>query len=172
MDKNTLNKLLKEKKLTDILMKDKDFISEAKAILKEESPDITDENLENILKSVEKALSGEVKIENDDDLENVVGGLGTTGKKIARGAIKSVCTLAGYFTGYAGVGECLYKINDKLFGSDRHSPTASWSDEKTRRKYFVVNSAEEILGISSTIGFLYGGYKLGEWICKKLDLEE
>ncbi len=100
MDKDTVLKLLDEKKLTDTLMKDKDFISEAKAILKEENPGITDENLEKILKSVEKALSGEVKIENDDDLDEVVGGAGSgLLKKVAGVAVKTTCTVGGTVLG-------------------------------------------------------------------------
>jgi hypothetical protein len=115
MDKNAFIKLLKEKKLVETLMQDEDFKNKAKKILKEENKgnaDITDKDLINILKDTEKALSGNVKIENEADLDEVSGGSFASvckdvGRSIARGTIKTSCTAASAIgTGLALYGCC------------------------------------------------------------------
>ena len=84
MNKETSIKLAKDGKLVDTLMNDKDFVDGYKSILKEENGDISDSEMRNVLKTVEKVVSGKTKIENDEDLSRIIRlGLADRGRHMA-----------------------------------------------------------------------------------------
>ena len=162
MDKKELKKLLEEKKLADTLMKDESFRKGAEEILKSEGVDYKSGDLESMLKAIEKVLSGEVKIENDEDLDEVVGGITVKGvaKGVVRGAIKTVSTLGGLWTG----GKASIAV-DKKFGVI----------ESVKNPFKVpTNTQVAVAAAGAAINVTGGvvGYKLGDYICKKLGLDD
>ena len=162
-------------------MNDESFKSEAKKILKEEDPNITDEGIKDILKSAEKVLSGESKVENDEDLDEVVGGLGATGRSIARKTIKTICTVGGFGVGGRVVGGAV--DNATGFSKARYDVTKgkNLSDlsatEQEEYNKFVDGHLKEAgaVGVSALAGGgagAYGGYKFANYICDKLGLND
>jgi hypothetical protein len=166
MDKNTLHELLKEGKLSETLMGDKNFKDEAQKILQEEKSDINDEDLMKILKVTEKTLSGDMKSNNEDDLEKAVGGLGSTGRDIARGAIKTVSTFVGgvaglavgNITGFVGASNCIAVDPKSLYD--------------IMCKAERIRSAIDVGGLTGTAAGGYGGYRFGKFLCEKLGLKD
>ena len=175
MDKNTLNKLLEEKKLTETLMKDESFKKEAKKILKEENSSITDKDISNILTATEKVLSGEVKIRSDKDLDEVVGGMGNLGKSIARKTIKTVCTVGGAVGGnFVGI-----TVAGSVTGLDKKTAEFANADDITPEdaSNFLKDNASRIAitgatTVAATGAGGFGGYKFGNFICNKLGLND
>ncbi|BED93002.1 MAG: hypothetical protein RsTaC01_0941 [Candidatus Paraimprobicoccus trichonymphae] len=72
MEENKIVKLAKNGELTEKLMQDKDFVEKAKEILKKEN--INENEIFEILKTLEKCINKSGKIKNKEDLENIVGG--------------------------------------------------------------------------------------------------
>jgi hypothetical protein len=146
MDKNTLHKLLEKNKLAETLMKDESFKNEAKKLLKkEEKSDISDDDLMKILNSIEKVISGNVKIEIEADLDKVSGGTNIV-KSIARKAIIAVSLAAGSIVG--GIGTAAAMIQ-------------------------VVTTNKNAVGVGMLTGAGAGGaggYEFGKLICNKLGL--
>ena len=176
MDKNTLNKLLEEKKLTETLMKDESFKKEAKKILKEENSSITDKDISNILTATEKVLSGEVKIKSDKDLDEVVGGMGNLGKSIARKTIKTVCTVGGAVGGNLVGGVVAEsatglnkKVTDFINTGDHLNPEKSLAFLKENASGYAITG---VTNISATGAGGFGGYKFGNFICNNLGLND
>lgn len=88
-----------------------------------------------------------IKVLSEKNLDNVVGGLSSRGKMIARGAIKgSLCVAGGFLR---------IPING-IYLSDH----LSIFELKLISIFAEARMQAE------------AGYKLGEWICKKLNLEE
>ena len=73
MDKNKLIEILKNKELSEKLMEDESFKKELKEILKDDVPNVTDEQLKEILSNLGNTLSKEFS--DDKFLENVSGGV-------------------------------------------------------------------------------------------------
>jgi hypothetical protein len=164
MNKNILHKLLEEKKLAETLMQDEDFKNKAKKILKEENVDITDKDVMNILKATEKALSGDVKIENEADLDEVSGGSCTDFcKSVARVTIETCCTAAG-------VGGALVIGGNVMDYIDKKTSTESESSEKSG-EYFEKLAADNLITFAGAGAGGVMGYKFGKFLCSTLGLK-
>jgi hypothetical protein len=100
-----------------------------------------------ILNSIEKVISGNVKIESEADLDKVSGGTNIV-KSIARKTIIAVSSAAGTTVG--GFGATLAALAVK--------------NDKTA-------TAPELAGVFTAAGAGgIGGYELGKLICNKLGL--
>jgi hypothetical protein len=103
---NKIQKLVKEGKLSQNLMANKDFVSKAEKIFKSENIDIDDKKLKQIMEQIESGLK-KSKVLDDKDLEEVSGGV--TEKDVARSVMKATTyamfMLAGSLGGaWAGLG--------------------------------------------------------------------
>ena len=161
MNKNELKKLLEENKLAETLMKDENFKKQAEEIIKSEGVDYNPADLKSILKAVEKILSGEVKVESEEDLDEVVGG--ASAKGFARGAIKTVCTLGGFTSGAVALG---------LVAAVPGAAVALPLHAANKISVFTANNIElgsvGVGAVAGAVGGATAGYKLGNFICKKL----
>ncbi|BED93001.1 MAG: hypothetical protein RsTaC01_0940 [Candidatus Paraimprobicoccus trichonymphae] len=152
MEENKIVKLAKNGELTEKLMQDKDFVRRAKDILKKEN---TDENeIFEILKTLEKCINKSGEIKNKEDLENTVGGKIS---KVGELAIETTFSLLGTTAGFvfgANVGEFAAtsgKVN-KIFG------------ENLNTDHILIGGA-----IAGAVAGNLGGLALGKLIVNKIN---
>ena len=153
MDKNKLIETLKNKELSEKLMEDESFKKELKEILKDDVPNVTDEQLKEFLSNLENTLSKELS--DDKFLENVSGGIDGKKllKKVVRGGIKSSIMIGG------GVLTVKSDISKELLSAERELGITAKNITLTRINNMVLG------GIN-----FYASNRLGDFICDKLGL--
>ena len=172
----TIQELLNNKSLSETLMADEKFVSEAKEILTKEYKEIDSTQLKELLDKLERDIADKIEL-NELELSEVSGGAGGSTKKKpcenlskpAKSAIKGVIhtfvdaifSVLGAITGYVG-------------GSAATAGISSLLNEKFKANIEPDTIAKAALGVGATTGVAgmagggYGGYKLAQLICNKL----
>ncbi len=176
----TIQELLNNKSLSETLMADEKFVSEAKEILTKEDKEIDNTQLKELLDKLEKNIADKIEL-NELELSEVSGVVGGSTKKKpcenlskpAKSAIKGVIhmffdvnfaalgAITGYVAGYV-VGDQATAGISSLLNEKFHADIESNTTVKATRGVGVT------AGIAGMFGGGYGGYKLSELICNKL----
>ena len=170
---NDLQKMAKNGEVSKKLLEDETFKNELKKILKEENEtEITDEQISEIIKNFEIALQNE-GILKEAELENISGGRIGKAK-----AVKAVSSILGASIGFAGGKKFGEKYGAKLgvkagirLGGTLEGPSFSLESAVSHglRGGRIGFYGSEALG---TAGGAYGGWKFGDYICKKFDIKD
>ncbi len=181
-----IQELVKEGKLAENLMADKEFVEGAKEILKSEKIEMDDKKLAQLMNEIETQLK-KGNMLDDKELEEVSGGL--TGKGVGADIIKTVSTLVGIRLGgfaahatgvsIAGGSEKFkeqlerYVQDTQEYLIDLKKSASDPTYKSTKSMPF--NATVISVGAGGIAGNVVGGvagYQLGKWICKKTGLEE
>ncbi len=176
MDK--LQELVKEGKLSENLMKDKEFVEGAKEIFKSENVEIDEEKLKQLIKEIESKLKTS-EIISDEGLENISGGVTKYTKRVL---VKVASTVLGSALGLSagvavgtGIGAAMGAGLGAAVEVDNEQKEKKLKDKEKKLKDIVrVSGSMGGLAAGETIGMASGailGYKLGNSICRSLDLE-
>lgn len=174
-----LQNLAKSGTFSKELLEDKEFLDRFKKILEEESNiKATDKEIPIIINNIEKALQNDMPI-NEEELQIVSGGkaiLGSNVKsKVIKGSFATLGAIVGAILGGKGgtfVGAL--KPEPKL---EKKAEEISEEERKKQEQELIdkhYGSIMEIRGFGRGAGMLggaYGGYKLGELICKKFNID-
>lgn len=164
MDK--LQELVKEGKLSENLMKDKEFVEGAKEIFKSENVEVSDEKLKQLIKEIENKLKTN-ELMSDEELENVSGGINAKSTAVMYASMFACSALggvlgAGIVSGIAGgISVAATGADIKKTMKDPNSPTSK-----------AMSGGGIVGGASGAAGGLVLGYKLGKYICDKCGLEK
>ena len=168
-DLKKLQELAKNGEVSKKLLEDEEFKSELKkAFETENGAEITDEQITEVIKKFETALQDE-KLLKEAELENVSGG--SVKSKVIKGTSAFIgAVISGCLADKSGVPDAL---------TDRG---IDWSVESGDTDYRLASatyktisgleySAASAINLAAYSGGAYGGYKLGELICKKFNIK-
>ncbi len=167
-----IQELVKEGKLAENLMADKEFVEGAKEIFKSENVEMDDKKLAQLMNEIEAQLK-KSNVLDKKELEEVSGGA-LTRKGVARGTVEAISTIVGSVVGLAmgGTGGLAAGVKGMEAITKRIERTARMTGNVDTTLKLGVGA---VTGIGTTLGALSGGvlgHKLGKWICKKTGLEE
>jgi lipid-binding SYLF domain-containing protein len=148
-----IQELVKENKLSQTLMADKDFVSKAEEIFKSQNIDIDDKKLKQLTEQIESGLKKSTVLD-DKDLEEVSGGV--IKKSTARDVVGVVTNLTTMAVG--GL------LGGAIGANFAHKHGAS---DYTTSGVAFANAGIYGCGATALIGF-----ELSDWIIKKLHLYE
>ncbi len=168
-----IQELVKEGKLAENLMADKEFVKGAKEIFKSEKIEIDNKKLAQLIKEIETQLN-KGNVLDYKELEKVSGGMTKQEfdtlkfKRVEFYTTVAIGTIFAATGALIGANENVIKLSEKIKPLDGTPGTTRHKGAHLTRGFNLALSSS-VGGV--TIG-LYLGKKLSRWICEKAGLKE